>query len=345
MCCRPARAWSSAAPSNEAKEPAHRERHPAGARSCRARGQPQGRRGRLSRRPRPSATAASLRAPICGHRRRGSRRARPGAADRRRGGADHRARPDARRRRDRRASAGRRLGGRSGDGAARHRPRPPRARCASSRTAPRRARAPTGSRSGSTTRTARSPDGVTAEATLRLSSVPSAEIPRSALTFSSEGELGVRLVDETDRRGLRARDARRGRARDESGSRDFPITPPSSCRARISSSRDSTSRRSPSRSPRVAEARPSRQSFLRTGARREAGARVWAESSTNAISHARLTLSVLVFLLLAGFMAYQNSPRRPSPTSRSRSSMSACISAESLPRIPSACCCGRWRRS
>jgi len=41
-------------------------------------------------------------------------------------------------------------------------------------------------------------DGVTAEATLRLSSVPSAEIPRSALTFSSEGELGVRLVDETD---------------------------------------------------------------------------------------------------------------------------------------------------
>lgn len=42
-------------------------------------------------------------------------------------------------------------------------------------------------------------DGVTAEATLRLSAVPAAEIPRSALTFSSEGELGVRLVDETDR--------------------------------------------------------------------------------------------------------------------------------------------------
>lgn len=42
-------------------------------------------------------------------------------------------------------------------------------------------------------------DGVTAEATLRLAAVPSARIPRSALTFSSEGELGVRLVDEDDR--------------------------------------------------------------------------------------------------------------------------------------------------
>lgn len=41
-------------------------------------------------------------------------------------------------------------------------------------------------------------DGVTAEATLRLAAVPAAEIPRSALTFSSEGELGVRVVDDAD---------------------------------------------------------------------------------------------------------------------------------------------------
>lgn len=37
-------------------------------------------------------------------------------------------------------------------------------------------------------------DGVTAEVVLRLSPVPAAEIPRSALTFSSEGQLGLRAV-------------------------------------------------------------------------------------------------------------------------------------------------------
>lgn len=41
-------------------------------------------------------------------------------------------------------------------------------------------------------------DGVTAEAVLRLASVPAARIPRSALTFSAAGELGVRMVDDTD---------------------------------------------------------------------------------------------------------------------------------------------------
>lgn len=45
-------------------------------------------------------------------------------------------------------------------------------------------------------------DGVTAEATLRLAAVPAAQIPRSALTFSSEGELGVRIVDGQDRVGF-----------------------------------------------------------------------------------------------------------------------------------------------
>jgi multidrug efflux system membrane fusion protein len=39
------------------------------------------------------------------------------------------------------------------------------------------------------------PDGVTAEVSLRLAPVPSARVPRSALTFSAEGKLGVRAVD------------------------------------------------------------------------------------------------------------------------------------------------------
>ena len=39
------------------------------------------------------------------------------------------------------------------------------------------------------------PDGVTAEVALRLAPVPSARVPRSALTFSAEGKLGVRAID------------------------------------------------------------------------------------------------------------------------------------------------------
>jgi membrane fusion protein, multidrug efflux system len=43
------------------------------------------------------------------------------------------------------------------------------------------------------------PDGITAEVSVPLSPVPATRVPRSALTFSSAGELGVRVVgaDET----------------------------------------------------------------------------------------------------------------------------------------------------
>jgi membrane fusion protein, multidrug efflux system len=40
------------------------------------------------------------------------------------------------------------------------------------------------------------PDGVTAEVSLLLAAAEAARIPRSALTFSSEGKLGVRVVGE-----------------------------------------------------------------------------------------------------------------------------------------------------
>lgn len=40
------------------------------------------------------------------------------------------------------------------------------------------------------------PDGVAAEVTLSLAPVPAARVPRSALTFSADGQLGLRLVDE-----------------------------------------------------------------------------------------------------------------------------------------------------
>jgi multidrug efflux system membrane fusion protein len=39
------------------------------------------------------------------------------------------------------------------------------------------------------------PDGITAEVAIPLAAVPATRVPRSALTFSSSGELGVRTVD------------------------------------------------------------------------------------------------------------------------------------------------------
>jgi multidrug efflux system membrane fusion protein len=43
------------------------------------------------------------------------------------------------------------------------------------------------------------PDGITAEVSLKLKAAPATRIPRSALTFSSGGELGVRTVGEGDK--------------------------------------------------------------------------------------------------------------------------------------------------
>jgi multidrug efflux system membrane fusion protein len=42
------------------------------------------------------------------------------------------------------------------------------------------------------------PDGITAEVAIPLAPTPAARVPRSALTFSSAGDLGVRVVDDTD---------------------------------------------------------------------------------------------------------------------------------------------------
>jgi multidrug efflux system membrane fusion protein len=42
------------------------------------------------------------------------------------------------------------------------------------------------------------PDGITAEVAIPLAAVPAVSVPRSALTFSSAGELGVRIVDAAD---------------------------------------------------------------------------------------------------------------------------------------------------
>jgi multidrug efflux pump subunit AcrA (membrane-fusion protein) len=40
------------------------------------------------------------------------------------------------------------------------------------------------------------PDGVTAEVEFRLKPVTAARVPRSALTFTAEGTLGIRTVDD-----------------------------------------------------------------------------------------------------------------------------------------------------
>jgi len=43
------------------------------------------------------------------------------------------------------------------------------------------------------------PDGITAEVTLPMAAAPAARVPRSALTFSSAGDLGVRTVGDDDK--------------------------------------------------------------------------------------------------------------------------------------------------
>jgi multidrug efflux system membrane fusion protein len=43
------------------------------------------------------------------------------------------------------------------------------------------------------------PDGITAEVTIPLAPTPSTRVPRSALTFSSNGQLGVRVVGESSK--------------------------------------------------------------------------------------------------------------------------------------------------
>ena len=42
------------------------------------------------------------------------------------------------------------------------------------------------------------PDGITAEVAIRLAPVPAARLPRSALTFSAAGSLGVRTVNRSN---------------------------------------------------------------------------------------------------------------------------------------------------
>ncbi len=41
-------------------------------------------------------------------------------------------------------------------------------------------------------------DGIAVEVLLTLAPVAASRVPRSALTFSSEGQLGLRIVDETN---------------------------------------------------------------------------------------------------------------------------------------------------
>jgi multidrug efflux system membrane fusion protein len=43
------------------------------------------------------------------------------------------------------------------------------------------------------------PDGITAEVAVALNAVPAAKVPRSALTISSAGDIGVRVVSEDDK--------------------------------------------------------------------------------------------------------------------------------------------------
>ena len=56
------------------------------------------------------------------------------------------------------------------------------------------------------------PDGITAEVAIPLAPTPATRVPRSALTFSSAGDLGVRVVDDGGKVGFVPVSRGRGRA-------------------------------------------------------------------------------------------------------------------------------------
>lgn len=64
-----------------------------------------------------------------------------------------------------------------------------------------------------------------------------------------------------------------------------------------------------------------------------------------AINNARLTISVLVFLLLAGWVAYQSTPKEAEPDVPIPMMYISLIYQAFRLRIRSAFCCGRWKAS
>ena len=149
------------------------------------------------------------------------------------------------------------------------------------------------------------PDGITAEVAIPMAPVAAARVPRSALTFSSTGDLGVRIV----------------------GAEDKVMFVP------VGVVEDEQNFMWVAGLPDKAQVIVQGQDFVREGQQRagfpgegcDGGKPVAGRSEKQeerpvmfrlidyAISHARLTIATLIFLLLAGFVAYQTIPKEAEP--------------------------------
>ena len=121
-------------------------------------------------------------------------------------------------------------------------------------------------------------------------------MPRSALIFSDEGELGVRIAD------------------DKSQARFMPVKIVDDQRPVGLGDRHRQVGPRHRRRPGLRQGRrPGRGGRRRPRPTCRSGAAGMRRIVDYAISHARLTLSILVFLLLAGIVAYSTIPKEASP--------------------------------
>ena len=136
------------------------------------------------------------------------------------------------------------------------------------------------------------PDGVTCEMVVDTEPVEAASIPRSALVFSDDGELGVRYANDESRVGF------------------MPVSI-------IDDGRETVWVAGIDRATQVIVVG---QDFVKEGDLVETVSAVAAGGAGRmrrivdfAVDHARLTIAILIFLLLAGVNAYMNIPKEAEP--------------------------------
>ena len=146
------------------------------------------------------------------------------------------------------------------------------------------------------------PDGITAEVTIPLSPMPATRVPRSALVVSSAGDIGVRTVDAESKVGFVAATIV------EDDQRSMWLTGvPDGARV-IVQGQDFV------REGNLVE--PVAATAANRAALTDTETAVMSSFIDYAISHARLTIVTLLFLLGAGFVAYVTIPKEAEPDVR-----------------------------
>ena len=156
-----------------------------------------------------------------------------------------------------------------------------------------------GRRGESRTPTASIPDGITAEVAIPLAPVPATRVPRSALTFSSSGELGVRIVDAASKVAFVPVSV----IEDQ---QEFMWVGGVADGARVIVQGQDFVREGQEVEPVEARGAEDRRALSNTEA-------AMANPVDYAINHARLTIAALAFLLIAGLVAYLTIPKEAEP--------------------------------